>query len=98
MAWDGVDRRGGTNATNTRDLVVETHTRLNTLCDYIMDNGQPGAISKLNTLVVDIDTRVQSLEGWKKWVNGVGATLGAIAAFVMAVWKYVFIVKIGKGD
>lgn len=81
MAWDGTDRRND----NTRDLVVETHTRLTALCDFIMDNGQPGAISKLNTRVDGVENRIATVETtWTAahgWIRGIIWVLGGILGF-----------------
>lgn len=82
MAYAGPDRRQD----NTRDLVIETHTKLTSLCDFIMDNGQPGAISKINTRIDGVEGRVSQVESqWTTahgWVKAIAWILGGLLTLV----------------
>lgn len=102
MAYEGEDRRRRPRTykraedslpEDLRIKVAETHTKLDGLCDFLMDNGQPGAISKLVASIEkvreearndskELETRVGSLEKWKTWVNGAGAALSAVVVYI----------------
>lgn len=90
--WDGTERRSD----NTRDLVIETHTKVTDLCTRLLGNGQPGAIAELGARIDSVEDRVSLVEtnwttahGWIKgivWIIGGILTLAGVAA-AMGVFK-----------
>ncbi len=99
MPYTGPNRRA---TDTTRDLVIETNASLKALSDFLMDD-KLGAISLIRTDLSEVkrvaetlEIRVADIEGWRKWVNGIGAACAAIGTFVLAIWKYVFVLRVGK--
>lgn len=70
-------------------LIIEMHGDLRALMkqmEQITGNGDPssGSIGLLGKDLKSVERRVRALEGWRKWVNGVGAAVGAIFSSTIA--------------
>jgi hypothetical protein len=53
-------------------------TSLELLCKDLLDNGQPGRLTK-------IDSRLSKLENWRSYITGALAVIGLIVGALVAV-------------
>lgn len=93
MPYDGKDRRAKTTIEVDAELVVRMDERLNQLHEFLTDNGQPGAITKLANDIEKVRTesrethgeifeRISRLERWKSYVNGGFAVVSGLATII----------------
>ena len=58
-------------------LATEIKADVRDLVGCLKGNGQEGVLTKL-------DSRLKSVEGWRAWVNGIAAAIGALFTAVTA--------------
>ena len=58
-------------------LATEIKADVRDLVECLKGDGQPGILTKL-------DGRIENLEGWRSWVNGIAAAVGALFTAVTA--------------
>lgn len=58
---------------STEERLIKLETLLESLCKELLDNGQPGTLTKH-------DTRLQVLERWQSYMLGAIAVIGVVLA------------------
>ena len=71
-----------------RERLATIDERLSNLCDFLQDNGQPGAITQINTRITAVETQVNDLIGWRKWVHGIAIAVAAIGSGLAWLWDH----------
>ena len=86
MDWDGTERRGTNPLIRLHEDVAETRKTVELMYTQLLGgDGQPGAIANIIKNMEKLEERVDDLDGWRKWVNGVSAAVGAVFAGLMAL-------------
>ena len=62
--------------------------KLNNLCEFLLDNGQPGAITKVNTRIDHVETAVNDLNGWRRGVHYIVLALSAVVTALAWAWEH----------
>lgn len=62
--------------------------RLSNLCDVILDNGQPGALTRIHTRIDGVEQQVADLVGWRRWVHGIVVAVAAIGSGLAWLWEH----------
>jgi hypothetical protein len=62
--------------------------RVCNLCDQLLDNGQPGELTKLRTKIDTVDAKITELQSWRRWVHGIALAATSIAAALAWAWDH----------
>lgn len=69
------------------ERLARIETRLDSLCKVLLDNGQPGTLTKH-------DTRISALEGWRSYVTGALVVISALLTAGVTIGGGILIAKL----
>lgn len=79
-------RRRADDRVHERLATIEE--RLGNLCDVILDNGQPGALTRIHTRIDGVESAISDLNGWRRWVHGIALAGTTILGGIAWLWDH----------
>lgn len=76
------------NDDRIHERLATIEERVSNLCELLTDNGQPGALTRIDNRISAVSAQIDDLNGWRRWVHGIALAVSVIVGIVAWAWEH----------